>query len=114
MNIADSLQLVAIVTEHSRKEMALAEGQQVLAMIKASSVTLAIGNDFTVSARNRFSGSITRIDRGSVNTDVSIDLGDSKTLSAMITNHSADSLALAESSTVSAFFKASSVILMRG
>ena len=113
IDIADSLQLVAIITEYSRKEMALAAGQSVLAMIKASSVTLAIGNNFSVSARNRFSGTIARLERGSVNTDVSIDLGDSKTLTAIITNHSADSLKLAESSTITAFFKASSVILLR-
>ncbi len=113
IDIADSLQLVAIITENSRKEMALTEGQSVLAMIKASSVTLAVGENFSVSARNRFSGTIARLERGSVNTDVSIDLGDSKTLSAMITNHSVDCLELVESSTVSAFFKASSIILLR-
>lgn len=113
IDITDRLQLVAIITEYSRIEMALAAGQSVLAMIKASSVTLAVGNNFKVSARNRFFGTITRLERGSVNTDVSIDLGDSKTLSAMITNYSADSLELAESATVSVFFKASSVILLR-
>ena len=105
IDITESLQLVAIVTEHSRKEMALAAGQEVLALIKASSVTLAVGANFKVSARNRFTGTITRLERGSVNSDVSIDLGDSKTLSAIITNHSAESLELAESSTVSAFLK---------
>lgn len=113
IDITPGLQLVAVVTEFSREEMGLLVGEQVLAMIKASSVTLALGKEFKVSARNRFSGVIARIERGAVNTDVSIDLGDSKTLSAMITNHSADALQLTEAMPISAFFKASSVILMR-
>jgi molybdate transport system regulatory protein len=113
VDIADSLTLVAVVTERSREELALVAGVPVLAMIKASSVTLALGAEFKVSARNRFAGSIARIERGAVNTDVSIDLGNSKTLSAIITNHSAETLALETAMPVCAFFKASSVILLR-
>ena len=47
-----------------------------------------------------------------MNADVTIELAGEKTLSAMITNKSADQLALAEGAVISALFKASSVILM--
>jgi len=43
---------------------------------------------------------------------VTIELAGEKTLSAMITNKSADQLALAEGMVLCALFKASSVILM--
>lgn len=113
LDIADSLQLVAQITEHSRREMGLQVGDSVLALFKASSVTLAVGDGLHVSARNCFQGQVSRVERGAVNTDVSIDLGGSKTLSAMITNTSCERMHLAEAVPVMAFFKASSVILMR-
>ena len=113
VSISATLAVVAIVTERSREEMGLVVGDSIMVLIKASSVTLAVGNYGRVSARNSFSGHISRIDRGAVNSDISIDLGDSKTLGAVITNHSLDQLELLEAQTITAFFKASSVVLMK-
>ncbi len=113
VSLSATLVMVAIVTERSREEMGLAVGDSIMVLIKASSVTLAVGSFGRVSARNSFSGHISRIDRGAVNSDISIDLGDSKTLGAVITNHSVDQLELLEDQVVTAFFKASSVVLMK-
>jgi len=112
IQISDQQRIVAMVTEQSRREMKLAEGLSVIVMIKASSVTLAIGGDLRVSARNVLTGVLINLERGAVNADVTIELAGEKTLSAMITNKSADQLALAEGMVISALFKASSVILM--
>ena len=112
IQISDRQRIVAIVTEQSRREMKLAEGLAVIAMIKASSVTLAVGGDLRVSARNVLTGTLVNLDRGAVNADVTMQLAGEKTLSAMITNKSADQLALAEGLVISALFKASSVILL--
>ncbi len=112
VQISDQQRVVAMVTEQSRREMNLVEGLSVIAMIKASSVTLALGDDLKVSARNVLTGVLVNLDRGAVNADVTIELAGEKTLSAMITNKSADQLALAEGAVISALFKASSVILM--
>ncbi len=112
IQISDQQRIVAMVTEQSRREMKLVEGLSVIAMIKASSVTLAIGGDLKVSARNVLTGVLVNLERGTVNADVTIELAGEKTLSAMITNKSADQLALAEGMVISALFKASSVILM--
>jgi molybdate transport system regulatory protein len=92
--------------------MKLVEGLSVIAMIKASSVTLAVGDELRVSARNVLTGVLINLDRGAVNADVTIELAGKKTLSAIITNKSSDQLALAEGMVLSALFKASSVILM--
>lgn len=116
IRLSESLELVAIVTQRSREELNLQVEDTILALVKASSVTLAVAdqadNPPRVSARNQFSGVISRIERGSVNSDISIDIGDNKTLAAIITNHSVDQMGLEESMKVFAFFKASSVILM--
>tara|TARA_B110000438_G_C15684495_1_gene593895 strand:- start:170 stop:991 length:822 start_codon:yes stop_codon:yes gene_type:complete len=112
VQISNKQRIVAMVTEQSRREMKLVQGLKVIAMIKASSVTLAVGDDLKVSARNVLAGVLVNLDRGAVNSDVTIELAGEKTLSAMITNKSADQLALAEGMVLSALFKASSVILM--
>lgn len=112
VQISDRQHIVAMVTEQSRQEMRLEAGLPVIAMIKASSVTLAVGDGLRVSARNVLRGTLIKLDRGSVNSDVTIELAGDKTLSAMITNKSSDQLTLTEGMVVSALFKASSVILM--
>ncbi len=113
IQLSDQQQIVAMVTEQSRQDMGLKPGAAIIAIIKASSVTLALDADLRVSARNLLSGSIARLNRGAINTDVSITLAEGKTLSAMITNTSAAQLALQEAMSITAFFKASSVILMQ-
>lgn len=112
LKISADQEIVAIVTEQSRQDMQLEPGTSLVAMIKASSVTLAVGEELRVSARNVLSGTIGKLERGAVNSDVSLSLAGGKTLSAMITNESADTLQLQVGSEASALFKASSVILM--
>ena len=113
IGISSEQQIVAMVTEQSRQDMSLEVGIPLVAMIKASSVTLALGDELQVSARNVLRGTVSKLDGGAVNTDVSVELPGGKTLSAMITNRSAEQLGLAEGMSISALFKASSVILMR-
>ena len=112
VQISGQQRIVAIVTEQSRREMKLSKGLSVTAIIKASSVTLAVGGDLRVSARNILTGTLVNLDRGAVNADVTIELEGEKTLSAVITNKSVEQLSLAEGMAISALFKASSVILM--
>jgi len=113
IRISDQQQIVAQVSERSRQDMNLAPGTALIAMIKASSVTLALGDELQVSARNVLHGRVSKLERGAVNTDVSIELSEGKTLGAMITNRSAEQLGLCLDDPVAALFKASSVILMR-
>ena len=113
IRISEQQQIIAIVTEQSRQERRLAVDIPVIAMIKASSVTLAVGEGLQVSARNVLRGVVSKLEGGAVNTDVSVALAGGKTLSAMITNRSADQMMLAEGMEISALFKASSVILIR-
>ncbi len=103
--------LVATVTSESTKELSLEVGREVFALIKASSIILVCGVEkVRFSARNQFAGTVARVQKGAVNTEVLVTVGKS-TMAAIITNDSAEHLTLTEGSAVTAIFKASSVIL---
>lgn len=110
--VAGAQTIVAIITHESADRLGLAIGSEVLALIKASSiivVTDAGGARF--SARNRLSGTVSRLQPGAVNTEVVIGLPEGGGIAAIITNESAALLGLAVGTAASAIFKASSVIV---
>ena len=112
IDISDNQSLSVIVTEESRKQMKLEPGVVVIALVKSSSVMLSKEAELKVSARNRLVGQINRIERGAVNSDVTVDIGNHKSINAIITNSSIDELELLAGDEVCCFFKASSVILL--
>lgn len=105
--------LVAMVTHESTVALGLARGVPVTAWIKASWIIIALPDDLPLklSARNRLSGTIARLVRGAVNTEVVIELAGGNTVAATITNVSARELKLKRGLPAIALFKASSVIL---
>lgn len=112
INVSPNRDIVAIITGDSTKKLNLAEGSDVVALIKASSVILAAdSNGLVFSARNQFSGSVTVVSKGAVNSDIVIDAGDGVQIGAIITNTSLDNLDIKAGSQVTAIFKASSVIV---
>lgn len=114
LEIAGGDTITATITQESTENLGLQVGGDVTALIKASWVILAADDEaqpLRVSARNRLRGRVRRLKPGAVNTDVTLALRGGGTLTAIITNDSADELALAEGSPVVAMFKASSVIL---
>ena len=112
VQLAPLLSLTAIVTRESAETMGLSVGRDVLAFVKASSILLLVGDAGTISARNRFTGTVTAIHRGPVNAEVSLTMaGGSHVMTAVITDDSVQRLGLAQGVTASAVFKASSVFL---
>ena len=104
--------LIATITMESLADLQLGPGSEVWALVKAPSVLLTAADlGIKLSARNRLCGSVSRITRGAVNSDVVIELPGGSTVSAIITNDSLDSLALAVGTPACAVFKAGSVIL---
>jgi molybdate transport system regulatory protein len=106
--------LIATITNSSAERMGLEAGTQVYALVKASSVLLAdegIGPVF--SARNRLCGPIARIVDGPVSSEVTLDIGDGKLMTAVVTKASRVAMELEEGKGACALFKASSVILAR-
>lgn len=112
--------VVAVLTHESTETLGLTVGASAFALVKASWVMLIVDDGagtFRISARNQLRGTVTRVVRGAVNTEVSLMLEDAgggantPVVTAVVTNESVDALGLAEGKPAIAAFKASSVIL---
>jgi molybdate transport system regulatory protein len=104
--------ITAIITHESSESLGLKKGAEVIALVKASSVLIGKGRSrLKLSARNQLAGTVTRLTRGAVNSEVVVQLREGYTVAAVITNESASELELAEGQKVWAIFKASSVII---
>lgn len=107
-------ELVAIVTQHSCEQMQLAKGVEVVAMIQASAILIALANhNLQVSARNQLRGQIRNIETGTVNNVVTAQITDQLTLSASITRTSAENMQLKIGDNIILLIKAPSIILGR-
>jgi molybdate transport system regulatory protein len=112
LDVTGGHKIVAIVTHSSTEDLGLRVGAEAFALVKASSIILvASGESVRFSARNQLTGTISRLQPGAVNSEVIIDLPGGGSVAAIVTNESSNTLALAPGNTVSAIFKASSVIL---
>lgn len=104
--------ITAIVTHESTQSLDLHVSAHAFALVKSSSIILMTDDQGAkLSARNRLSGQIARIQEGAVNAEVVIDLGGGLSVAAVVTNESVSSLGLTVGQPASALFKASSVIL---
>ena len=105
-------ELTAVITCTSTKNLGLAPGKDVIALITAPWVILATDlNGIKLSARNPLKGTVTGVKTGAVNTEVTVKLAGGEELAAVITNESADTLKLAAGKPVTAIVKASHMIL---
>ena len=112
MEILGGQHIVGTVTRDSTESLGLAVGVGAFALIKASSVIVVTdmaGARF--SARNQLAGTVTRLQPGAVNTEVSITVPGGGVIAAIITRESAQMLALEVGQSATAIFKASSVII---
>lgn len=105
-------EIVAAVTVDSAKRMGLESGQEVLVLVKAHMVILALDfDDYVISARNQLSGRISDIKLGPVTADVTLDLPGGDAVTAAITSESCKTLGLAVGQDAIALFKSGSVVL---
>jgi molybdate transport system regulatory protein len=104
--------LVSVITNESIENLGLRVGGEAYAIIKASSVLIAKDLEGTrLSTRNILTGRIIKLTMGAVNTEVMLELSGGITLCAIITNGSAENLALRERDHVCAICKSSDIIL---
>ena len=112
LQVIGRLHIIATVTRESRTELGLEVGAKAFALVKASSIMLMKdAGDVKLSARNQLAGKVSRIVPGAVNTEVVLELPGGGTVAAIITTDSAQNLAVADGSALTAVFKASSVIV---
>ncbi|GGA48087.1 TOBE domain-containing protein [Dyella nitratireducens] len=104
--------VVATLTCESTENLGLKIGSEAIALIKASSVLLALPDEgMRLSARNQFPGTIVQIVEGPVNADVRVRLTGGSVMAAVVTTESVSQLGLKEGVPVVAVVKASSVML---
>lgn len=104
--------VVAIVTVGSVKSLGLAVGKPAVALIKAPWVMLSSDESkLRFSARNQLKGTVSRIQKGAVNTEVGLTLSGGSEVFAVVTNEAVSELGLAVGKPASAIIKASHVIL---
>ncbi|HWA62391.1 MAG TPA: TOBE domain-containing protein [Caulobacteraceae bacterium] len=111
--VAPGVEVVAMVTRSSVADLGLAPGAPVIALINPSVIILAREAEMgRSSARNRLVGIVARREDGAVNSELTLDLGEGKTLAATITRDSAEELDFREGERLCALVKASHVILV--
>lgn len=104
--------LVAMITNESVAKLGIAPGVDVIALIKAPMVIVVKDfGGYRLSARNQLKGTVTRVQKGAVTSEVVIGLPGGDAIAASITNESVDALGLKDGDTATALFKAGSVIL---
>ncbi|MGI8569563.1 MAG: TOBE domain-containing protein [Methylocella sp.] len=100
------------MTNASVNELGLAPGRWCVAMVNASSVMLAQkGAAPRMSARNKIAGTVVRRTDDGADSEVAIDIGGGKTITAVVTREGADEAGATTGAQVLAIFKTSHVIL---
>lgn len=104
--------LVATITKESAESLGIQVGLGVVGLIKAPQMMLVTDfGGYQLSARNQLTGTVTRIQKGGVNTEVIVTLKGGDTLAATVTNDSVESLGLTVGNPATAVFKAGAVIV---
>jgi molybdate transport system regulatory protein len=104
--------VVAIVTQSSAKSLGLALGGKAVALVKAPWVILQSGTPaLRFSARNQLAGTVTAVQKGAVNSEVTLTLRGGAVVHAVVTNESVADLGLQPGVPATALIKASHVVV---
>lgn len=111
MGIKGEDRISAVITKDSLKRLNIKLGDDLIALIKASSVILMpMLDDIKIGVSNKLEGEILKINTGAVNNEVIVTLKGGNVLTAVITKDSCEDMGLKIGSKVFAIFKASDVI----
>jgi len=112
LEVSPGLMITTVVSNASVSELGLAPGLWCVAMVNASSVMLAQkGAAPRVSARNKIAGTVVCRTDDAADSEVTIDIGGGKTITAVVTREGAGEAGATPGAQVLAIFKASHVIL---
>ena len=104
----------AVISRHSAERLALAEGDSVTVLIKATEVMLSKGTQTydRITTRNQIQGTIDSVSLGSVMAEVTVSVAGGDMVAA-VTRKSADRLQLAAGDEVVVLTKATEVMLAK-
>ena len=109
--LKSGVELVSTITNSAVEEMDLKVGDEVIGIIKSSSVLLSMSTDLAMSARNKIVGTVLDIKQGDVNSQVSLDVGNGDVVVSTITSESVKTLGLVEGVQACAIIKSSSILI---
>ena len=111
---ADGHTITSAITNQAVQELGLKKNDSVIALVKSTEAMIAKGDAgaMKVSARNKVAGRITDVQKGAAMGSVIIDVGRWK-MTAAITRHAIEDLQLENGDQVTAFFKATEVMLQK-
>lgn len=104
--------ITSIITLSAVEDLALDVGSNVKAVIKSSSIMLMVG-DAKISAQNQLNGKVKAIEKGAVNSHITVDVN-GHSITSIVTISAVEDLNLAVGSDVKVIIKSSSVMLMAG
>ncbi|MEU3773563.1 TOBE domain-containing protein [Streptomyces sp. NPDC032472] len=102
--------LTAAITTDAAKDLGLAAGSAVKALVKATEVALATAAVEGISIRNQLSGTVADVSTGGAMASVKVDVNGAG-LTAAITKDAAEALGLSAGSSVVALIKATEISL---
>jgi molybdate transport system regulatory protein len=111
LDLGAGIEIVANITLDAVDELGLERGRDAVALIKASFVMLAVGGNIAVSTRNRLPARVKSVARGPVNSEVKLELADTRTLVAVTSSEGLKALGLREGDSVFALINASHVLI---
>ena len=111
LRIDPQTELTAMITRESAEILELRIGKEIHAFFKAQTVILLTDRDVRTSASNHLWGEIAHIHDGAVNAEVTLTLPGGRTVTAIITMSSMQSLGLKPGAPVCALVKSSDIIL---
>lgn len=110
LNIGGGNHISATISMDSIKELGLAAGKEVTAIVKATEVMMADGK-LNISARNQLTGTVSAIEEGAVNAIVKLDVAEGVKISSTISMEAVKELGLAVGKEATAIIKATSVMI---
>lgn len=112
LELKSGKQLVSIITLSSVDNLGLNLNDEVIALIKSSNVLISTDTNLKISARNTLRGKIENINKGDVNSEVTIDVDGDKVVTVLTTS-SLENLNLKVGLEVDAIIKASDIMIGR-
>jgi molybdate transport system regulatory protein len=111
VRLTSGQEVTAAITAESARELGLAAGTAVQALVESTEVAVATGVVGGVSIRNRMAGVVTGVDHGAVMSAVKISLPSGEVITSAITRDAAEELKLEPGAEVTALVKSTEVSL---
>ena len=111
LRVSEDNFIYAIVTNEATEELGLIQGRKALALVKSSFVNLEPFEHEKMWGRNRFKGVVRRRTDGERNSELLLDIGAGKTMTAVIARETAEDFEFAAGAEAIASFNPANVII---